>query len=282
MGGYNLLIHEIPVGTHILIRVDREGQDKYVPSIVDEASNYMVSILAPMEGTRLVSLSRAEIIDVLVIGQNGINKWSCKLVNRDYKNAVPIVTLTSSANSISYNRRNSYRVSLLQDIDYECNKKTYKGTLLDMSFIGIGFNSDIRHSVGEYIKFPVDLDGEILDMKAQIIRQPIKTETEIYKHGAITLNKENKIIQRFITETQRKNIVFYGEQLKGDYYDFRKLIWLFFYRVFGVNIPWIDNKHAFICSELVETLLAMVGAIPSSEVGKHSPSSLYEYLIKIK
>jgi hypothetical protein len=90
------------------------------------------------------------------------------------------------------------------------------------------------------------------------------------------------VIDLNLTDIQRNNMLVYMDQLKGDYYDVKKLVWLFFYRTFGIDLPWVDDKSRYVCSEMTETLLAMVGKIPSSEVGRHTPNTLYEYLKNLK
>mgnify|MGYP000058633789 FL=1 len=199
-----MLLNQLSVGTPVIIKIERNGFDKQISSKVESIKNGNVNLLAPMDGVKYIQLSKSEAIEVIAVINGGIIRWTCRLIQTNYKDIIPTITLHSDKPGITYNRRNAFRISVYRDITYECKGKLYKGILNNISILGVSILSKEKHKVGDIISFDIKLLNEMVNIKAQIIRHPIKVkDSDLIDYGAALFGKDNKLIRKYVYEVQR-------------------------------------------------------------------------------
>lgn len=238
-----MLLENIPLGKTLEIYVDREEYRYRLVSKVEDTDDRRVCVTAIAANGRFFKFEKEDRIRLVYRDQEVIWEWDKVRAGLAKIDDTPVHYFQIVDKGRTFNRRNAYRVKLLEEITLEYYlisgkrgkfsevpmsageivkmekmhiiKPAYlpesikvKGMLKDVSENGAGLYTDEKFEIGDGMFFEIPSPYGNLSMKAQVIR---KLEIQSsgsrfqYYYGCILTQSDRKLL-RFIFDLQRERL----------------------------------------------------------------------------
>ena len=238
-----MLLEKIPLGKTLEIYVDREEYRYRLVSKVEDTDDRRVCVTAIAAGGRFFKFEKEDRIRLVYRDQEVIWEWDKVRAGLAKIDDTPVHYFQIVDKGRTFNRRNAYRVKMLEEITLEYYlisgqrgkfsevpmsageivklekmniiKPAYlpesikvKGMLKDVSENGVGLYADENFEIGDGMFFEIPSPYGDLSMKAQVIR---KLEIQSsgsrlqYYYGCVLTQSDRRLL-RFIFDLQRERL----------------------------------------------------------------------------
>ncbi len=238
-----MLLEKIPLGKTLEIYVDREEYRYRLVSKVEDTDDRRVCVTAIAAGGRFFKFEKEDRIRLVYRDQEVIWEWDKVRAGLAKIDDTPVHYFQIVDKGRTFNRRNAYRVKMLEEITLQYYlisgkrgkfsevpmssgdivkmekmqiiKPAYlpesikvKGMLKDVSENGVGLYTDEKFEIGDGMFFDIPSPYGDLSMKAQVIRKlEIKSSGSRfqYYYGCVLTQSDRKLL-RFIFDLQRERL----------------------------------------------------------------------------
>ncbi len=200
-----MLLRELEVGLSIEIEVIRNKNiNKFNSYIEERTEEGGVVVLAPMKGLKIFDFKETDLVYLIYNSSEGLKKWKCKYKVIKSNDVTELLSLSCNTESIGYNRRCSYRMTMLEDVVYKCKGEVYSGILSNISYSGIGLRTNNKHDAEDTIELTILLNGITIQATGKIARiEEDEIAANKYKYGIQLESKTEQAIAKYINERQR-------------------------------------------------------------------------------
>ena len=155
-----MLIGEIALGTFVTIELEREKSIYNLTSKLFDHSETEILIAPPQMDDISFRLLEGDKIVVYAHSDAHLYRWECEEWSYVAEGIVSTVRLKCSKDGEKYNRRNAFRIpiDLSLQATKEGDKKAFKISIRDISFLGVGFSTYEDLEKDEIIHFNI-VDG---------------------------------------------------------------------------------------------------------------------------
>ena len=236
-----MLLENIPLGKTLEIFVDREDYRYRLVSKVEDTNEFRVCVTAISSSGRFFEFLPEDNVRIVYRDQNFMWEWDKVKAGLAKLEGFPVHYFQIVDKGKTFNRRNAYRVKLLQDVVLgyyripgrsgryfnipkipadlygskeeeevwirKASRSVYvKGMIKDVSENGIGIYSDEKFGVGDGVFFHFPSPYGELPVKASVVRKNKMKSIESrfdYYYGC-TLVKSNRKLLHYIYDLQRE------------------------------------------------------------------------------
>lgn len=238
-----MLLEKIPLGKTLEIYVDREEYRYRLVSKVEDTNAQRVCVTAIASNGRFFRFQEGDRIRLVYRDQEVIWEWDKVKAGLAKLDDTPIHYFQIVDKGRTFNRRNAYRVKLLEEITLEYyrisgkqgkfaeipmspmdiekieNKQVItvdklpvsfkvKGMLKDVSENGIGIYTDEEFAIGDGMFFDIPSHYGNLSVKGEVIRKMEISSARSrfqYYYGCVLTQSDRKLL-RFIFDIQRERL----------------------------------------------------------------------------
>jgi c-di-GMP-binding flagellar brake protein YcgR len=207
----------IEVGDKIELEVQQlmgEKQEKYISKIQDVSDTGEITILAPMESGRIITLELNQNYGMCVYTSNGLYRCEVAVTERIRDDKLYLIKLEVQSALQKYQRRQYYRLDCMLTFHYkdDHNGEWEEGIILDISGGGIRFTSKKqlldKKGVINHLQLNYDQEESHLYLSGVIVDSSnLRAQDNIYENRVvfdeITI-EEREIIIKFIFEEERR------------------------------------------------------------------------------
>jgi len=207
----------IEVGDKIELEVQQlmgEKQEKYISKIQDVSDTGEITILAPMESGRIITLELNQNYGMCVYTSNGLYRCEVAVTERIRDDKLYLIKLEVQSALQKYQRRQYYRLDCMLTFHYkdDHNGEWQEGIILDISGGGIRFTSKKqlldKKGVINHLQLNYDQEESHLYLSGVIVDSSnLRAQDNIYENRVvfdeITI-EEREIIIKFIFEEERR------------------------------------------------------------------------------
>lgn len=154
---------------------------KLYKAVVISTEDNKIKIKIPVNNDSYLMLAEGDKVNISsCVGSGNCFMYSCDVVSRGKLDSELYYELTQPYNIQKVQRRNFYRIEMLQDIEYknitnktpkESNKIPYeKCTMLDLSGGGARIRVDEMLNKDDIVVLKIELSAKKLELKGQIVR----------------------------------------------------------------------------------------------------------------
>lgn len=238
-----MLLEKIPLGKTLEIYVDREEYRYRLVSKVEDTNERRVCVTAIASNGRFFRFEEGDRIRLVYRDQEVIWEWDKVKAGLAKIDEVPVHYFQIVDKGRTFNRRNAYRVKLLEDVTLEyyliAGKKgkfsevpttpgdiinmeemqiiresslpksiKAKGMVKDVSENGVGLYTDEKFEVGDGMFFDIPSSYGNLSVRAQVIRkiEIASAGSRFQYYYGCALTQSDKKLLRFIFDIQRERL----------------------------------------------------------------------------
>lgn len=236
-----MLLEKIPLGKTLEIFVDREDYRYHFISKVEDTDGRRICVTAIASNRRFFEFLPTDKVRIVYRDKNSMWEWDNVKPGLARMDQYPVHYFQIADKGRSFNRRNAYRVQLLQDALFgyyripgksgkfgmmpeppsdtqmsqaelaEWEKRTSKPTLVkgmikDVSENGVGIYSDENFELDDEIFFAISSSYGNLEVRAVVVRK-VKMQSAAnrfdYYYGCALVQSDRKLL-RYIYDLQRE------------------------------------------------------------------------------
>ena len=230
-----MLLENISMGKTLEVYVDREGYRYRLVSKVEQADDKKVCVTLIASNGRAFRFRPGDDIRILYRDEDQMWEWTEVTASVEKLEGEQVHAFHISNKGRSFNRRNSYRVSLGEDtlIGYynipgqrgrsavppppeedemylavlpDVKPQYVRGVIKDVSETGVGLYSDYEFDTQDGLFFDIPSTHGVLKCKAQVIRKDELKMTNHrfdYYYGCVLTQTDKKLL-RYIFQVQRE------------------------------------------------------------------------------
>lgn len=202
-----MYINELTFDEFIEIEIPRgdDWENFVLNTKVDSAGDGVLKAAVP-DNVRLLE----EISEVYVYyKRDGICKrWTCELLGFTRSNEILLIVLFCNKKSENANLRSAFRLSYVEDMEYEFGDTKIKAKYKDISATGIGFYTNTKHKIGDELTFVINDKGFNIEVDGRIVRVEVQEEkNSLFKYlNGVQFHETNEEIMKFIFAKQSEII----------------------------------------------------------------------------
>lgn len=235
-----LLSKYVMSGTKVELRKRKRGKNDgeepevniYYSQVSDILSEDQIEITMPMEKTKIIFLPVGVEYDLYFYTPNGVYQCRAKVIDREKKNKVFLVTMELTSGLSKDQRREFYRFSCALKMDFRAlgeeeiallekegaladqgGEPLRQGVIIDISAGGLRFMSSYKYDEESVILCKYQLDMEKGLKEYEILGKVLSVEESQTRHGVFEHRVQymdiddaaREEIIKFIFETERKN-----------------------------------------------------------------------------
>ena len=212
-----MLIKDMLVGKTVDILIDREDFHYHFVSKIEGVSGCSVAVTAIVAASsRLFRFEETDAITLIYRVQDRMWKFDsvkgglAKLENQ------PVHTFTSYKEATSYNRRESFRVSIGENClmrrvvrekngeEEEAEKECmFEALLFDLSSVGAGIYTNQPLEIGDYVVFDLPTNVGLITCYGNVIREADVTGRPFHHFYGLSFFQVKAGLDRYLFEKQR-------------------------------------------------------------------------------
>lgn len=236
-----MLLEKIPLGKTLEIFVDREDYRYRLVSKVEDTNEYRVCVSAISSNGRFFNFLPTDKISIMYRDEESVWEWSNVKAGLAKLEGYPVHYFQIQDKGKNFNRRNAYRVKLLEEVLLKYYKLpgrpekfydvpqpdeepglaeseaaewmpelltpvTIKGMLNNVSENGVGIYCDENFEIDDGLFFEIPSSYGNLSVKAQVVRKTKMHSTKNhfdYYYGCALVQSDKRLL-RYIFDLQRE------------------------------------------------------------------------------
>lgn len=199
-------LSDIPLGSNILVDVERSGLYYTLKSKVMDSNQDGISILPPYDTRGIVTdFKDRDKVFIRYVVSSKIFRWVCSSWKDILDNGHKYVFVTSTDSAENANKREAVRLDVGKEINLTSvrNGKTVNAYLKDISQVGVGFISKGVYEVGDMFDLVLDDLNLTIPLRVKIVRHVDLQDKHFY--GCL-VTKSDSNLRRYITDRQLQEI----------------------------------------------------------------------------
>lgn len=198
-------IKDIPIGANIEIEVKYHGQCVNFYSDVVEIIEDSVLIKPIMVGEKTLGFSDSNQVNFIYIFEDKVYVWDHIEVILVKYNGSMYHKANLSGEGIPYNRRNSYRMYIGEDMPLHINTSRGSATInvlvKDVSETGVAFITEEELSVGRVFRLKLKDNNRLINLSGVIVRREYLENLGSFIYGC-KFNEYNAVLGGYIARKQ--------------------------------------------------------------------------------
>lgn len=204
-----MFVGEIILGSFVTLELERQGNIYTLTSKVISTEDTEIVVAPPqLDGKSFRLLERDKIV-ILAKVDAYLLRWKCEEWYNASEGIVSGIRLKCSEKGERYNRRNAFRLPIdLEEVQAtkKDNDKTFKVSIRDISYLGVGFSSYEELKRDDNIYFTIVDENWKFPLEVTILRkeQP-KVKGSKYFYGA-SISVSNRELSKYIAHKQLESV----------------------------------------------------------------------------
>jgi len=198
---------EIPMKAVLELKIEKGTDTKTFETKSDGAENDKLLVLLPVNPYGEIAIKKGYEFTLYYNIGGVILMWNCKAGKTIKSNNVSLLEIIPIvAESQTYNRRNGYRVTYNEHIEYfEDTNIKLEGKIKNISISGIAFCSTKPHEIGQILHIEHSINHRLDRYDIEIAREGPCVDG-IHFYGAKFVYQASEEIERLINGLQLKEI----------------------------------------------------------------------------
>lgn len=205
-----MYLKDLKPTTEVIIDVVRgEEMISLASKVQDILDNGVVVYVPSTYNGDLFTFEKGDILFLRAVVKPSILQWSCDEWEIKKQGGLSLLYLISHSKGKSCNRREAYRVSMGIRTKSKLNEDdVFDVDLIDMSTLGVGFETYKDLNVGDILMFALSDDNQVLSLAVKIVRKkPVQDGSRKYHYGAIIIDNVNgDKLEKFVWKQQLEEI----------------------------------------------------------------------------
>lgn len=205
LGGCCLQIKDIPVGAIVELEVKYNGQCVNFQSEVTDVIENSVLINPIIVDEKTLGFSDSNQVNFIYISEDRVFVWDHIEVTLVKYNGTMYHKADLSGEGIPYNRRNSYRMYIGEDMPLHINTSRGSATInvlvKDVSETGVAFITEEDLSIGRVFRLKLKDNNRLINLSGVIVRREYLEHLGSFLYGC-KFNEYNAILGGYIARKQ--------------------------------------------------------------------------------
>jgi hypothetical protein len=200
-------ITDIKIGTSVFIDIKRGEESFSLKTMVQDIISNGLVVYAPSKDDTLFLFEPSDVVGLSLSEDAKLIRWDSSSYNSLYLEGVPYLTITSSKDGLSLNRREGFRVNINQKLKFSLDtSELFDMELLDVSLMGVGFRTTKEIAIGSTVFFTLQTEFGSVPLVVKVVRPLPSNSKTLLAYGAAIIGDENAKLSKFVTTKQQQQL----------------------------------------------------------------------------